>query len=300
MNYFQVFNEIKEICPNIFMRFDERMAKHTFIQTGGPADIYIMPTNIEEVQQIARFAFTRNIPLTIIGYGSNIIIRDRGIRGIVMNFNRLNKINVTNNKIIADSGSSIIDVSRAALENHLSGLEFACGIPGSVGGAVLMNAGAYGGEISFVLKSVKALSMSGDIHILNKSDLQLGYRSSIFQKEKYIIVEVTFELENGDQDHIQELMRNNTIARESKQPLEYPSCGSVFKRPPNQFAGKLISESGLQGYRVGGAEVSVKHAGFIVNVNHASSADYLILIRHIQKTVKRKFKIDLETEVVII
>lgn len=300
MNYSQVSKEIKVFSPDIFIRFDERLANHTFIQTGGIADIYIMPATVEEVRHITRFAFTKKIPLTILGYGTNIIIRDRRIRGIVMNLSNLNKIEVMKNVIKAYSGSSIIDVSKAALEHNLSGLEFACGIPGSVGGAVLMNAGAYGGEISFALTSVKVLSMSGDIHILDKSELQFGYRSSIIQREKYIVLEATFQLENGDQDHIQSIMRKNTIARETKQPLEYPSCGSVFKRPFNQFAGKLISECGLQGYRVGGAQVSVKHAGFIVNVDKATSTDYLILIRHIQKTVKKKFNIDLETEVVII
>lgn len=299
MNYFQAMNEFKLRFPNICIRFGERMAKHTFIKTGGIADIYMVPETVEEVQQITTFAFTKKIPLTILGYGSNVIIRDRGIRGIVMNLSNLKKIEVTKNKIIAGSGSSIIDVSKAALEHHLSGLEFACGIPGSVGGAVLMNAGAYGGEISFVLTSAKVLSLSGDILVLDNSELQFGYRSSLIQREKYIVLEATFELESGEQELIQSLMTKNTIARESKQPLEYPSCGSVFKRPPNQFAGKLISESGLQGYQVGGAQVSVKHAGFIVNINQATSTDYLILIRHIQKTVKRRFNVDLETEVII-
>ncbi|MFP5110674.1 UDP-N-acetylmuramate dehydrogenase, partial [Neobacillus sp. C211] len=247
MNYSQIFDEIKEICPHAFLRLDEPMANHTFIQTGGNADIYIKPENIEEVQKVTRYSFLKRIPLTILGYGTNMIIRDKGIRGIVMNLDNLNKIKVNDNEIKAEGGASIIDVSRVALKHHLSGIEFACGIPGSVGGALIMNAGAYGGEISFVLKKSKVMTMSGKILILNELEFQFGYRTSVFEKEKYIVLEAIFSLEKADKGQIQEKVERFTFLRNEKQPLEYPSCGSVFKRPPNHFAGKLISDSGLQG-----------------------------------------------------
>lgn len=300
MNDSQIFDDIKEICPHTYLELDEPMVNHTFIQMGGNADIYIMPKNLGEAQKITRYSFLNKIPLTILGYGTNVIIRDKGIRGIVMNLNNLNKITVSENEIKAESGASIIDVSQTALKHHLSGMEFACGIPGSVGGALIMNAGAYGGEISFVLKRAKVMTRSGKILILNESEFQFGYRKSVFEKEKYLVLEAIFTLEKADRVEIQERMERFTSLREKNQPLEYPSCGSVFKRPLGHFAGKLISDSGLQGKRIGGAEVSTKHAGFIVNVNHASSTDYLELIQYIQETVKRKFNVDMETEVKIV
>jgi UDP-N-acetylmuramate dehydrogenase len=300
MNYLKEYNELTAICPKTYIKYSEPMENHTFIQTGGIADIYIKPKHINDVQKIIRYAKMNEIPLTVLGFGTNVIIRDKGIRGIVMNLEYLNDITVNENEIIAGCGASIIDVSRTALKHSLSGLEFACGIPGSVGGALVMNAGAYGGEISYVLKNAKAITLSGDILVLNESEFEFGYRKSIFQKENYIILEATFQLINSDPAEIREKMDTFTALREEKQPLEYPSCGSVFKRPPNNFAGKLISDSGLQGTRVGGAEVSKKHAGFIVNVNHATSTDYLKLIQQVKETVKQNFDINLETEVKII
>ena len=187
-----------------------------------------------------------------------------------------------------------------ALQHQLSGLEFACGIPGSVGGAVMMNAGAYGGEISLVLKGATIMTRLGVIMYISNSDFQFGYRTSLFEEKKYIILEATFLLKRSNPSLIRKKMETYTILRKQKQPLEYPSCGSVFKRPPNQFAGKLIFDSGLQGMKIGGAEVSMKHAGFIVNVDHATSADYLVLIQYIQETVKNKYAIQLETEVKIL
>ncbi len=282
------------------IHLSEQMAKHTFIRLGGAADIYVQPTEVQEVSHIVRIAYNHQIPLTILGFGTNVIISDNGIRGIVLNLNYLNQINVTESTIVAGCGASIIQVSRTARDHHLTGLEFACGIPGSVGGALMMNAGAYGGEVSYVLKSAQALTQSGELLTLQEADFQFGYRSSVFEKEKYIVLEATFVLEKAELAAIQEKMDINTTLREQKQPLEYPSCGSVFKRPPNLFAGKLISDSGLKGFRVGGAEVSTKHAGFIVNIDHATATDYLQLIAHVKKTVKEKFDVELETEVKVI
>ena len=296
----ELMNEIQMKCKNTSIMLSEPLWKHTFIQTGGVADVFVEPKDIEEAQMIIQYAYEKKIPLTTLGYGTNVIIKDKGIRGIVINLNYLNKITFNGQEIKAGSGASIIDVSKMALQHHLSGLEFACGIPGSVGGALMMNAGAYGGEISLVLKSAKVMTLSGVIMNINDSDFQFGYRTSIFEKEKQIILEATFLLEKSNPLLIQEKMETYTFLRKKKQPLEYPSCGSVFKRPPNQFAGKLISDSGLQGMKIGGAEVSTKHAGFIVNVNHATSTDYLLLIHYIQETVKNKFAIQLETEVKIL
>jgi len=295
-----LLDALKAICPNLSIKAQVTMAEHTFIQLGGIAEIYLQPTTVEEVQAITKFSYARQIPLTILGYGTNVIIRDSGIRGIVMNMNRLDAIYIDEDLITAQCGASIIKVSQAARDNHLSGLEFACGIPGSVGGALMMNAGAYGGEVSFVLKEAKVLTRAGDALTLNASQFEFQYRSSVFEKKGYIVLEALFQLEKAPLKNIQEKMDINTSLREQKQPLEYPSCGSVFKRPSHHFAGKLIADSGLQGLRIGGAEVSTKHAGFIVNIDKATSTDYLELIAHIKKTVMEKYQVELETEVKII
>ncbi|MFD2115720.1 UDP-N-acetylmuramate dehydrogenase [Paenibacillus yanchengensis] len=278
----------------------ELMARHTFTRTGGAADLFVQPTTFEEVQQIVTAAKQLHLPITTLGYGTNVIVRDSGIRGIVMNMNKLDHIQVDNTIITAQSGASIIQVSRLARDHHLSGLEFACGIPGSVGGALMMNAGAYGGEVSFVLKEATVLDSSGQLLVLDHTQFNFSYRSSIFEQQHYTVLEAVFELQKAELTAIQSKMDENTMLREQKQPLEYPSCGSVFKRPPNMFAGKLISDSGLMGTRIGGAEVSTKHAGFIVNVDQATSTDYLQLIEHVKQTVWNNYQVRLETEVKII
>lgn len=295
-----IVHELEQKISRSHIIHSEALSKHTFIKTGGIADVFIKPVDINELQTVVQYAHKNDIPLTVLGKGTNVIIRDAGIRGIVVSLELLNSVSVINNTIRVGSGANIIDVSRIALNNSLSGLEFACGIPGTVGGALIMNAGAYGGEISEVLSSAKVVTMTGEFLTLKEDDFQFGYRSSVFANENLIIVEALFELKQADSRLIKAKMDENTFLRESKQPLEYPSCGSVFKRPPNYFAGKLIQDSGLQGTRIGGAEVSTKHAGFIVNVDHATSTDYIQLIRHVQKTVKDKFGVDLETEVKII
>jgi len=300
MKYNDLLDSLKAICPTLSMKTLVTMAEHTFIHVGGIADIYLQPTTSEEVQTITKFSYEHQIPLTVLGYGTNVIIQDSGIRGIVMNMNRLDAIQIDENLITAQCGASIIKVSQAARDSHLSGLEFACGIPGSVGGALMMNAGAYGGEVSFVLKEAKVLTRSGEFLTLNESQFEFSYRSSIFEKEGYIVLQALFQLEQAPLKKIKEKMDLNTSLREQKQPLEYPSCGSVFKRPSHHFAGKLIADSGLQGLRIGGAEVSTKHAGFIVNIDQATSTDYLQLIEHIKKTVMEKYNVELETEVKII
>ncbi|MEV2876966.1 UDP-N-acetylmuramate dehydrogenase [Paenibacillus larvae] len=282
------------------IKIDESLKLFTYTKTGGTADLFITPPTYEAAGQLIRYARNHDLPVTLIGNGSNLIVRDGGIRGIVLSLMKLNKINPGVHAITAQSGAAIIDVSSAALKQHLSGLEFACGIPGSVGGALFMNAGAYGGEISDVLKSALVLTSEGELLQLTKEDLALSYRKSAIAEKRYIALEATFGLTPSNPAAIKAKMDELTFLRESKQPLEYPSCGSVFKRPPNHFAGKLIQDSGLQGTRIGGAEVSQKHAGFIVNIDNATAKDYTNLIRLVQNTVKEKFGVDLETEVKII
>ncbi|GAE93507.1 UDP-N-acetylenolpyruvoylglucosamine reductase [Gracilibacillus boraciitolerans JCM 21714] len=247
-----------------------------------------------------RFANKTNIPFTLLGNGSNVIVRDGGIRGIVLSLKRFLNVRREGNKVIAESGARIIDASRFALQESLTGLEFSCGIPGTVGGALYMNAGAYGGEVKDCLESALVVDSKGDILRVAAEDLNLEYRTSNIAKKGYIVIEATFALQIGKHEEIKAIMDDLTYKRESKQPLEYPSCGSVFKRPPGYFAGKLIQDSDLQGKGIGGAEVSTKHAGFIVNKNQATATDYISVIEMVQKTVKYKFNVNLEREVRIL
>jgi UDP-N-acetylmuramate dehydrogenase len=295
-----MLNQLLSILDREQIEIDDPLKKHTYTQIGGNADFLVFPTTFEEVEKVVQYGIQNGIPVTILGNGSNVIIKDGGIRGIVLNLTRLCKISRNANKIVAQSGAAIIEVSKFALNHHLTGLEFACGIPGTVGGAVFMNAGAYGGEMADVLESALLLNDKGEQVRLVKDELCLEYRSSIVAKKGYVVLEATFHLKNGEYENIKSKMSELTNLRESKQPLEYPSCGSVFKRPPGYFAGKLIQDSGLQGVQIGGAQVSTKHAGFIVNVQNSSASDYIKLIHHVQETVRSKFDVSLETEVKII
>ncbi|HEY4600948.1 MAG TPA: UDP-N-acetylmuramate dehydrogenase [Cerasibacillus sp.] len=295
-----LYNKLVAILPKKDVLVDEYLKEHTYTRLGGKADFFVTPETYEQVQQVVKLANQEQVPFTLLGNGSNLIVKDGGIRGIVMNLHRLNQIRTDGSTLVAASGARIIDASRKALEAHLTGLEFACGIPGSVGGALYMNAGAYGGEIKDVLAHTLVVTKEGELIKLSAEELDLSYRTSNIPTNGYIVLEATFHLKHGDYDGIKAIMDDLTFKRESKQPLEYPSCGSVFKRPPGYFAGKLIQDSGLQGTQVGGAEVSTKHAGFIVNKNGATAQEYIDLIHHVQKTVKEKFGVQLEREVRII
>ena len=295
-----ILKELKKVLPEEIIKVDEPLKRYTYTQTGGNADFYLSPTTNDEVQAINHFARMNNIPVTYLGNGSNIIIREGGIRGIVLSLLSMDYIKVEDNVIIAGSGAAIIDVSRKARDNALTGLEFACGIPGSVGGAVFMNAGAYGGEIRDCIEHAVCVNERGELVTLTRDELELGYRSSIVQKQHLVVLEAAFNLTPGNQEDIQAVMDDLTERRETKQPLEYPSCGSVFQRPPGHFAGKLIQDSELQGHRIGGVEVSKKHAGFMVNVDNGTATDYEDLIHHVQKVVKEKFDVELHPEVRVI
>ncbi|MEC2159137.1 UDP-N-acetylmuramate dehydrogenase [Virgibacillus halodenitrificans] len=298
--YRHLYEKLTEVTPPKNVMVDEPLRNHTYTRLGGKADFLVTPETYEQVQEIVKLANHQEVKFTLLGNGSNLIVKDGGIRGIVMNLKKLTAIRIDETSIVAQSGARIIDVSREALKEELSGLEFACGIPGSVGGALFMNAGAYGGEIKDVLVSTKVVDRDGELLTLTAEELDLDYRTSNIPDNGYIVLEATFSLEKGEYKAIKAIMDDLTFKRESKQPLEYPSCGSVFKRPPGYFAGKLIQDSDLQGQQIGGAQVSEKHAGFIVNKSEATASEYIDLIHHVQVTVKDKFGVTLEREVKII
>lgn len=292
--------QVKKELQGIELYFDKSLSSYTNTCTGGPADILVLPKSIKEVRKVIEWTNQKNVPMTVLGNASNLIVKNGGIRGLVMILTNLDEIKVIKNQIIAQSGALLIDVAQIAGEQSLSGMEPLSGIPGSVGGAVFMNAGAYGGEISQVVKTVEVITRKGELKTYRGNELRFGYRHSRLQDEDEIVLQATFSLSYGNQEEIMNDMREYSFLRASKQPLEYPSCGSVFKRPEGHYTGKLIHDAGLQGFQIGGAQVSKKHAGFIVNVDHATATDYMNVIHHIQKTIKEQFDVDLETEVRII
>jgi UDP-N-acetylmuramate dehydrogenase len=296
----QWINDLSKIVNPQDIKIDEPLKNYTMTKLGGNADIFVMPSTEEEATEVVKYSHINHVPIFLLGNGSNMVIRDGGIRGIVLNLSKLNQIHIDGTTVYAQSGALIKDVSKAAAAKSLTGLEFSCGIPGSIGGAMAMNAGAYGGEINDVIASCKVLTKTGEVLNLSKEQLELGYRKSIIAKNGYYVLSSIFKLKKGDQETIDATIADLTFKRESKQPLEYPSAGSVFKRPPGYFAGKLIQDSGMQGKGVGGAEVSTKHAGFIINKANATATDYIETIHMVQKAVKEKFNVDLETEVKIV
>ncbi len=278
------------------------MKEHTSFKTGGNADILINPKDDEAVKAILTFAKENDTPLTVVGNSSNMLVSDDGIKGIVIKTaGGLNDISLSDSMITAGAGVSLARLCIFALDNSLSGLEFAYGIPGTVGGAVYMNAGAYGGEIKDVLKCVTHITLELITEQKSVGELSLSYRHSFYSdNDGYFILNAQFELQKDDPKLIKERMDDFLSRRKSKQPIEYPSAGSTFKRPDGYFAGKLIEDCGLKGYRIGGAMVSEKHAGFVINYDNATTEDILNLITYIQKTVKEKTGITLETEVKIL
>lgn len=294
------FDDLTSKIAQECVKIDEPLYVHTMTKMGGRADLYVAPTSEEEAMYVVAYAHQQNIPLLLLGNGSNMVVRDGGVRGIVLNLSKLNRIEINGTRVYAESGADIIDVSRLAAKQTLTGLEFACGIPGSIGGAMAMNAGAYGGEIKDIIYQATVLTPEGQKIVLSKEDLELGYRKSIITKKGYYVLSAEFDLEPGNQLTIDSKVADLTHLRESKQPLEYPSAGSVFKRPPGYFAGKLIQDCELQGKGFGGAEVSTKHAGFIVNKNNATATDYIQTIEMVRAKVKEQFGIELELEVKIV
>ena len=294
--------KLTEILSREQFIFNAPMTEHTTFKIGGAADVLIFPSNVQEVAQIFKLIEEFKIPCTILGNGSNVLVLDNGIRGAVVKFSDkfFGNIRKDGTKIIAGAGAKLKDVSNFAAENNLSGMEFAVGIPGSIGGAVFMNAGAYDGEMKNVVTQVTAVSPFGELKTFSGESLDLGYRQSIFQTNGFAICEVELNLNYGNCDEIKNKMADFTQKRESKQPLELPSAGSTFKRPKGYFAGTLIDQTGLKGLRIGGAMVSEKHAGFVVNVGNATAADVLNLIEEVKRRVKEFHGVNLTPEVRII
>ncbi|MCR5649599.1 MAG: UDP-N-acetylmuramate dehydrogenase [Lachnospiraceae bacterium] len=276
---------------------NEDMSKHTTFKTGGPADIFVSPRTEEAASDLVWYLNETVRDYFIIGNGSNLLVSDLGYRGVVIDLSGLDEIKVTGNIITAQTGAALSKVSHIAADEGLAGMEGLSGIPGSVGGAAVMNAGAYGDEMSMVVKSVKVAAGKGSSVVLTKRELKYGYRTSVFRTHKYLILSVEFELEKGDRDEIREKIRQNTESRRKKQPLDKPSAGSTFKRPEGYFAGKLIMDAGLSGFTVGGARVSEKHCGFIINTGRATSADIYDLINEIRERVYARFGVKLEPEI---
>ncbi len=280
------------------LKLKEEMKLHTTFRTGGFADAFFTPRNEAELVKGLQWIQELEIPYFVLGNGSNLLVSDLGIDGVVIYIGKnMSQISVENNVLTTQAGTMLSAVSGVALQNALTGLEFASGIPGTVGGAVSMNAGAYGGEIKDTLVSVRVLTKNLEVLELSADALDLSYRHSSLQKNEYILLSATFSLQNGNADEMKTYMNQLSEQRREKQPLQYPSAGSTFKRPEGYFAGKLVQDAGLKGKTIGGAQVSEKHAGFLINTGNATTTDILDLIAHCQKTVKEQFDVDLETEV---
>lgn len=279
----------------------EPMKKHTSFKIGGPADILVQPQDADGLSQALAAARDYEVPVTILGNGSNVLVRDKGIRGLVIQLgNALKSFRQEGERLYFGAGYSLALASRKAWECGLSGMEFAVGIPGSIGGAVYMNAGAYNGEMKCVVESVRVMDMNGNTAELTAEDLQFGYRKTSLQQSGYIITEVCLKMQPGNKADIKAMMDDFSSRRISKQPLEMPSAGSMFKRPPGYFAGTLIEQAGLKGYTVGGAQVSTKHAGFVVNCGNATAADVLQLIADVRRIIMEKAGVELHPEVLVI
>ncbi|MGN0297564.1 MAG: UDP-N-acetylmuramate dehydrogenase [Lachnospiraceae bacterium] len=278
---------------------DEPMKNHTTFGVGGFADYFVYPQNVEQLQQLVKLCKCQQVDYFILGHGSNLLVSDDGYRGVIISLTKhFNQISVEKNRIFAGAGAMLPAVSRAAWQYSLTGLEFAAGIPGTVGGAVRMNAGAYGGEMKQVLVKVTVLTKDGEIKELSVGELDLSYRHSCLVSDGSIVLGAEMVLEFGEKDTIGEQMRYYNEQRRLKQPLDKGSAGSTFKRPTGYFAGKLIQDAGLRGYTIGGASVSEKHCGFVVNLGNATAAEIFQLCKYIQKTVRAQFGVELELEVV--
>ena len=297
----ELYNRLCTITKQENVMKDEPMKKHTTFRIGGPADYFVTPESREEIQAIVELCKKEEIPYSVIGNGSNLLVGDKGYHGIILYLgDGMDQIQVDGNRLTIQAGCLMSRIAREACEHALTGFEFASGIPGSIGGGVVMNAGAYDGELGQIVTKVWVMNEEGEILVLNNQDMEFGYRTSVIKKRPFIVVQVEMELQPGNQEEIAAKMTELNRRRREKQPLEYPSAGSTFKRPQGYFAGKLIMDAGLRGYSIGGACVSEKHCGFIINKNHASAADVAEVICEVQERVKEKFGVTLETEVILL
>ena len=280
------------------VRLHEPMKKHTTFRIGGPADYYLCPHSTEELQKILQICRENKLEFFILGNGSNLLVSDKGYRGVVIQlWKNFSDIETEDNTITVKAGALLSKVAAEALEESLTGMEFASGIPGTMGGAVMMNAGAYGGEMKDIIREVTVLTREGELLTLSKEEMNFGYRTSVVKEKGYVVISAELQLRKGDREEIRKVMDELKERRVTKQPLDMPSAGSTFKRPEGYFAGKLIMDAGLRGFSVGGAQRSEKHCGFVVNKVDATAADVLGLIGEVQKRVQEKFGVALEPEV---
>lgn len=292
---------LQRYVPRDNIHLQEPMAGHTTFRIGGPADCFVQLEDEEQLRKVRRYLGLAGVPFFVLGNGSNLLVDDAGYRGVVLQIGqKMSHISVQGCHIIAKAGATLRQVAAAALEHGLTGFEFASGIPGTVGGGVVMNAGAYGGEMSQVVNQVRVVSKEGESMELDNDTMEFRYRGSVIRGSAFTVTEVTFRLEPGDRDAIRGKMEELAARRREKQPLEYPSAGSTFKRPEGNFAGKLIMEAGFAGYRIGGAQVSEKHCGFVINTGDATARDVRALIKEIQERVKERFRVELEPEIVFL
>ncbi|WP_434309543.1 UDP-N-acetylmuramate dehydrogenase [Hominifimenecus sp. rT4P-3] len=290
--------QLREVAPEAAFLQNEPMSRHTTFQVGGPATLFVEPKTVDELTALAGCCRKKEIPHYILGKGSNLLVGDKGYDGVMLHLgSELAACQVDGERIYAEAGISLAQLAKQACAAGLTGLEFAAGIPGSLGGAVTMNAGAYGGEMKDVLTAVQVLTEAGDLIWLTPEQMRMGYRTSAVPEEHYVVTAAEFQLKDGCIETIKERMAELAAMRRAKQPLEYPSAGSTFKRPAGYFAGKLIQDTGLSGFSVGGAQVSEKHCGFVINRGDATASDILSLCREVAQRVREKFGVELEMEI---
>lgn len=296
-----VIQALRKFVPEENICLQESMASHTTFRIGGLADCFVQLENTEQLIKVQKYLNQVGVPFFILGNGSNLLVSDAGFRGVILQIGpRMSGVTVEGNVIVAQAGASMAQVARTAMEHELTGMEFASGIPGTIGGGVVMNAGAYGGELSQIVTQVNVVNSEGEIMELDNETMEFGYRTSTIRNNPFTVTEVILRLEKGDRQQIRERMEELAAKRREKQPLEYPSAGSTFKRPAGHYAGQLIMEAGLRGFQCGGAKVSDKHCGFVINAGNATAEDVRKLIREVQARVKDQFNVDLETEVLFL
>lgn len=296
------YKGLEDILDKDSIKYNEPMKKHTTMKVGGLCDCMVEPSSIEEIQKVLEYVKENNIKYYIIGNGSNLLVKDEGVHALIIKIaNKFSGFEVNGEYIKAYSGCSVPKLSQIAKENSLSGLEFACGIPGSVGGGIRMNAGAYGSEMVNVVEKVGFLDENGNLKEIDGKDAHFTYRHSMFvDNPQYVVVYAIYKLVKGNKEEISKIMEENMNSRKQKQPIEYPNFGSVFKRPEGYFVGKLVDDCGLKGYKIGGAQVSTKHSGFMINIGDATCKDVLDLIEYVKEKVYEKFNVKLQEEVVIL
>jgi UDP-N-acetylmuramate dehydrogenase len=297
----EVIEGLKEFVPEKDILIDELMSRHTTFRTGGPASLFLRPDDEEGALKAVRYLRQQEQPFFILGNGSNLLVSDRGYDGVIISLEKLNDLHLEGDTtIVAEAGVLNSAIASFAREKSLSGFEFAAGIPGTIGGAMIMNAGAYGGEIKDITESVRVIAPDGVIDIIPGSDCDFGYRTSALKRGGFVVTSAKLKLSKGDPEAIAASMKELALKRKEKQPLEYPSAGSTFKRPEGYFAGKLIEDAGLRGFSVGGAQVSEKHCGFVINKDNATSADIYNLIIEVKKRVLEDSGVTLEPEVIML